>query len=176
MTSLSIRLTVPLREVITRDALRQHTAVARALREQHTYTPSQGALEASSSHHLVAKLACTCLLRTPARTYARAHVSIGMACSHAWLKGGRRGSDTGGVQRVQRGRRRAKLPSLTHAGRPASRPAQNEVAQHSSAVQYFCTGSSERRRRTDRRVLRSEGAGLHTSNAQGCSKMQMGGT
>ena len=108
MTSLSIRLTVPLREVIIRDALRQHTAVARAPREQHTHTPSPGALEASSSHQLVAKLACTCLLRTPARTYARAHVSINTACSHAWLEAGRRGSDTSGVQREQRARRRAK--------------------------------------------------------------------
>ena len=49
MTSLSIRLTVPLREVIHRDALAQRTAFARAPREHHTGTPSPCALEAPCS-------------------------------------------------------------------------------------------------------------------------------
>ena len=49
MTSLSIRLTVPLREVIHRDALLQRTAFAHAPREHHTHTPSPCAIEACCS-------------------------------------------------------------------------------------------------------------------------------
>ena len=45
MTSLSIRLTVSLREVMIQDALAQRTAFARAPREHRTRTPSPGALE-----------------------------------------------------------------------------------------------------------------------------------
>ena len=49
MTSLSIRLTVSLREVINRDALAQRTAFARAPREHHTHIPSSCAIEACCS-------------------------------------------------------------------------------------------------------------------------------
>ena len=113
MTSLSIRLTVPLREVITRDALRQHTAVARVPREQHTYTPSQSALEASSSHQLVAKR--TRLHLSASHTCENIRPST---CEHqhgmltcmakGWQAYGRRGSDASGVQREQRERRRVR--------------------------------------------------------------------
>ena len=49
MTSLSIRLTVPLREVITRGALAQRTAFARASCEQHVHSPCPCAFEARCS-------------------------------------------------------------------------------------------------------------------------------
>jgi len=49
MTSLSIRLTVPLREVISRDTLAQRTATARASREHHVHSTSPCAQEACCS-------------------------------------------------------------------------------------------------------------------------------
>ena len=119
MTSLSIRLTVPLREVIGRGALAQRTAAARASREHHVHSPCRYAIEACCSLCFVAKLASHCSHRTSARAHARAHVSINMPCSDAWLEAGMRGSDTIGEQREQRERRRARWPSLRHTGRPS---------------------------------------------------------
>ena len=142
MTSLSIRLTVPLREVIGRGALAQRTAAARASREHHVHSPCRYAIEACCSLCFVAKLASHCSHRTSAKAHARAHVSINMPCSDAWLEAGMRGSDTSGEQREQRERRRARWPSMPHTCWPRCSAPQNEGAHHSSAVQYFCTGSS----------------------------------
>ena len=99
MTSLSIRLTVPLREVIIRDALAQRTAFARASREHHVHSPCRYAIEACCSLCFVAKLASHCSHRTRAKAHTRAHVSIIIPCSNAWLQAGMQGLDTNGVQR-----------------------------------------------------------------------------
>ena len=60
------------------------------------------------------KLASHCSHRTSAQAHTRAHVSINMTCSGAWLKAGMRGTDTKGEQREQRERRRARWSSLPH--------------------------------------------------------------
>ena len=86
----------------------------------------------------------------PESTHDRATVHM---CEHhvnvlrcmircAWLKAGRLRTDPKQEQQGQRERRRVQPPSFSHAGRSAARPKQNEGAQHSSAVQSFCTGSS----------------------------------
>ena len=95
-------------------ALARRTAAARASRDQHMHTPCPCALEACSSPSFVATLASHCSHRTSAQAHARAHVSINMTCSDAWLEAGMRGTDTKGEQREQRERRRARWSSLPH--------------------------------------------------------------
>ena len=95
-------------------ALAQRTAAARASRDHHVHSPCPCAIEACCSLYFVAKLAIHCSHRTSAKAHARAHVSITMTCSGAWLEPGMRGSDTNGEQREQRERRRARWSPLPH--------------------------------------------------------------
>ena len=78
MTSLSIRLTVPLREVSIRDPLAQRTAAARASREHHVHSPCRYAIEACCSLCFVATLASHC----SHRTYAKAESTRSSPCEH----------------------------------------------------------------------------------------------
>ena len=65
-----------------------------------------------------------------------------MACVHVPPATGRLASGINCVQRTQRDRRRALPPTLPRRCCGASLRAQNEVTQHSSAVQDFCTKPS----------------------------------
>ena len=142
MTSLSVRHDRTDERGHRSSALAQRTAAARASRDQDMHSLCPCAIEASCSLWFVAKLASHCSHRTSARAHARAHVSIITTCSDAWLNAGRLHAYPNQDQRGQRERRRAQPPPLPHAGRSASKRLRIGGTRHSSAVPYFCTGSS----------------------------------
>ena len=102
MTSLSIRHDRTDERGRRASALAQRTAAARASRDQDMHSPCPCAIEASCRPSFVATLASHCPRRTSAQAHTRAHVSINMTCSDAWLQAVMRGCDTNGVQREQR--------------------------------------------------------------------------
>ena len=62
-------------------------------------------------------------------------MSINTSCSHVWLEAGRRGTDTEGVQREQRARRRARWPPLPRTCGKAAQRSPTQGPSKSARVQ-----------------------------------------